>query len=151
MSKILAILALLLPLTTIGQLDSIKSKLSYYGDFRFRIEQDWNSRKSDGSLRDDRSRLRYRLRSGVVYHHNERISFGLRTGNPIKQQDPQLTLGDVSKEFGTLLIGLERAYFEAKWNVLDLRLGKMDFLFKRTTNYFGVIMYIQKECIWARN
>ena len=53
--------------TIAAQTDSILSKLSFNGDFRFRVEQDWNSKKSDGTFRDDRTRLRYRLRAGVEY------------------------------------------------------------------------------------
>ena len=54
-------------------------------------------------MRDDRSRLRYRLRFGFEYQLTPWSSFGarIRTGLPTKQQDPQLTLGDGFKEFST--------------------------------------------------
>ena len=108
----LAILIAILPILLFAQIDTTKSKLSLDGDFRFRIEQDWNSKNSDGSFRDDRTRLRYRLRFGV-HRQGEwyKTGFRLRTGNPRKQQDPQLTLGEGFKEFGTLPIALEKAYF----------------------------------------
>ena len=100
----------------VSQNDSLPSKLKFNGDFRFRVEQDWNSRTSDGSYREDRSRLRYRLRAGATYKDKwYEVGLRIRTGNPKKQQDPQLTLGDGSKEFGTLPIGLEKAYFQAHW------------------------------------
>ena len=121
-----------------AQLDSIKSRFSYNLDFRFRLEQDWNSRKSDGTFRDDRTRLRYRLRAGVVYKHNQWASIGaqLRTGDQRKQQDPQLTLGDGLKEFGTLPIGFEKIYFRAQWNQFDIWAGKNTYPFKKNNELF---------------
>jgi len=41
-------------------------KLTFTGDFRFRIEQDWNSRKSDATYGDIRSRLGNRFRFGMI-------------------------------------------------------------------------------------
>ena len=70
------------PLSSLAQENK---KLKFGADFRFRIEEDWNSRKPDGSYRDDRTRLRYRLRAGFDYQYNEWASFGarLRTGFPL--------------------------------------------------------------------
>jgi len=70
-----------------GQSDSLASSLNFESDFRFRIEQDWNARKSDGSYRDDRSRLRYRFRFGFKYSKATMGSFvaRVRTGLPNKQ------------------------------------------------------------------
>ncbi|NND94132.1 MAG: hypothetical protein HKN45_04655, partial [Flavobacteriales bacterium] len=118
------------------------SQFKFEGDFRFRIEEDWNSRKSDGTMRDDRTRLRYRVRSGVTYEHDERISVGLRlrTGFFQKQQDPQLTLGDGFKEFGTLPFGLEKAYFQFEQNGYSFWLGKNSFPFAK-----------QNELFWSDN
>lgn len=138
---------LLIPLLTFslslsGQIDSLKSKLKFSGDFRFRVEQDWDSRKSNGEFRNDRSRLRYRIRAGLVYNHSSKTLIGirLRTGNPRKQQDPQLTLGDAFNEFGTLPIALEKAYFQTEWNNFQLWLGKNSFPFKK-----------QNELFWSDN
>ncbi len=125
-----------------GQIDSLKTKLSFGGDFRFRIEQDWDSRKSDGSYRDDRTRLRYRARFGVTYEYKDWFSSGvrLRTGDPMKQQDPQLTLGEGFEEFGTLPIGFEKAYanFSHKW--FSAWIGKNTFPFEK-----------QNELFWSDN
>lgn len=125
-----------------AQTDSTGSKFTFDGDFRFRLEEDWNSRKPDGSIREDRSRLRYRLRAGVLYQHNDRTAVGarLRTGNPRKQQDPQLTLGDALNEFGTLPIALEKAYFQTGWKQFDIWMGKNTFPFKK-----------QNELFWSDN
>ncbi len=133
---------LIAPIVLTAQSDSIPSKFQVSGDFRFRAEQDWNSRKSDGTFREDRSRLRYRGRIGLVYQHNPRTSVGLRlrTGDPRKQQDPQLTLGDSFKEFGTLPIALEKAYFETELKRFNIWLGKNTFPFKK-----------QNELFWSDN
>jgi hypothetical protein len=123
-------------------MDSIKSKLNFSGDFRFRVEHDWSSRKSNGDFRTDRSRLRYRVRAGLEYQHSSRTLVGvrLRTGNPRKQQDPQLTLGDGFNEFGTLPIALEKAYFQTELSNYKIWLGKNSFPFKK-----------QNELFWSDN
>ena len=136
-TKTLLFVLLIIPITVTAQIDSILSKLSFTGDFRFRVEQDWDSRKSDGSFRDDRTRLRYRIRLGAQYKDKwYKTGFRLRTGNPIKQQDPQLTLGDGSKEFGTLPIGFEKAYFHGDWDNFGFGLGKTDFPFEKSNELF---------------
>jgi ABC-type phosphate transport system substrate-binding protein len=83
--------------------------LQLYGDFRFRGELDWSSRRPDGTFRTDRTRLRYRLRFGFAYALNDHISFGarFRTGDPKDQQSPHVTLGS---EFETPSIKLDKAY-----------------------------------------
>ncbi|MBT8272171.1 MAG: putative porin [Bacteroidia bacterium] len=106
-------------------------------DFRFRVEQDWNSRKSDGSFREDRSRLRYRLRAGATYSAKwYEAGFRIRTGDPNKQQDPQLTLGDGFKEFGTLPIGIEKAYFKGNWKTFSFWIGKNTFPYVKSNELF---------------
>jgi len=134
------IFILLFPASLMAQTDTIPSisKLSFTSDFRFRIEQDWDSRKTDGSYRDDRTRLRYRLRAGFNYNHNHWASFGarIRTGNPKKQQDPQLTLGDGFKEFGTLPLGFEKIFFKAEYNGFVIWGGKNTFPFQKNNELF---------------
>lgn len=138
MKRLLLILTLILiPAGTTAQIDSLKQRLSFEADFRFRVEQDWNSRKSDDTYRDDRTRLRYRLRAGTKYKAKwYEVGFRIRTGNPRKQQDPQLTLGDGNKEFGTLPIGIEKAYFQGKWNTFRFWVGKNTFPFEKNNELF---------------
>jgi len=138
LKKLIFILTILIvPITITAQIDSLKSRLTFDADFRFRIEQDWDSKKTDGSFREDRTRLRYRLRAGVKYRAKwYEVGFRLRTGNPRKQQDPQLTLGDGFKEFGTLPIGLEKAYFLGKWNTFYFWIGKNTFPFEKNNELF---------------
>ena len=122
-----------------GQNDSVQQpKLSFTGDFRFRAEQDWDSKKSDGNYRDDRTRLRYRLRFGFNYTLNNWASFGarIRTGDPIKQQDPHLTLGTGSKEFGTVPVSFEKLFFKAKHKGLTFWAGKNSYPFYKNNELF---------------
>lgn len=113
-----------------------------YGDFRFRIEHDWNSLKSDATFREDRSRLRYRGRMGLKYTGIDNFVLGarMRTGDPKKQQDPQLTLGDNFAEFNTLPVGLELLFAEFKNNSFSAWVGKNSFPFKK-----------QNELFWSDN
>lgn len=124
----------------LGQ-DSIP-KLKFNGDFRFRIEPDWDSRKSDGSFREDRTRLRYRARFGMAYQHQEWLSLGMRirTGLQNKQQDPQLTLGDGFNEFGTLPIAFEKIYALFDFKNFSAWVGKNTFPFQK-----------QNELFWSDN
>lgn len=135
-------LLLAAPAVLSAQQSDQKSRITFSGDFRFRIEHDWDSRRPDGTYRDDRTRLRYRVRAGIEYQHNERASAGirLRTGDPTKQQDPQLTLGEGFREFSMLPIGLEKAYF--MWDSKSIRfwLGKNTFPYEK-----------QQELFWSDN
>ncbi len=125
-----------------AQTEDNDSKLTFTGDFRFRAEPDWNSRKADGTYRENRMRLRYRVRFGAAYEYNEHFSLGIRirTGNPIKQQDPQLTLGNTDGEFGTLPLGFEKIYLKGEFSGFEFWLGKNDFPFKK-----------QNELFWSDN
>ncbi len=142
--KVLTLFCLLLFTAWIyGQSEGSKSlKLHFTGDFRFRIEQDWNSRKGDGSYRDDRSRLRYRARFGMKYQYNDWASFGfrIRTGYREKQQDSQLTLGDGFGEFATIPIGFEKLFFRVDYQWFEAWIGKNTFPFEK-----------QDELFWSDN
>jgi hypothetical protein len=122
--------------------EPIQRKLAFNADFRFRIEEDWKSKKSDGSYRDDRTRLRYRLRAGFNYKLSHWSGFGarIRTGLPNKQQDPQITIGDGFAEFNTIPIGFEKLYFKAEQKGYAFWLGKNTFPF-----------FKQHELFWSDN
>lgn len=138
MKKIITLVFLVLFTASLyAQIDSLVNKFSFNADFRFRVEQDWRSQKSDGSFREDRTRFRYRWRAGVTYADSwYSMGFRLRTGNPKKQQDPQLTLGEGFKEFGTLPIGLEKTYFQGRKNNVTFWLGKNTFPFEKNNELF---------------
>ncbi len=120
-----------------AQVDSLFSNVELAFDYRFRIEQDWNSTNASGGMRDDRTRLRYRLRFGAMYDKDE-YSFGMRirTGDPNKQQDPQLTIGKGLKEFGTLPIGFEKVFFQYEKNGGLFWLGKNTYPFTKNNESF---------------
>ena len=136
------LLFLFLPAVFLCQNDTVPKKLTFTGDFRFRVEPDWDSRKSDGTYRDDRTRLRYRLRFGANYTFNSWASMGVRvrTGLAKKQQDPQLTLGDSFNEGATLPIGLEKAFVQFEFEWFKTWLGKNTFPFEK-----------QNELFWSDN
>lgn len=121
-----------------SQENSKQKKLNFNADLRLRAEQDWNSRKSDGSYREDRFRLRFRVRAGLKYKPNDWGSFGVRfrTGYPEKQQDPHLTIGDGYHEFESVPIGLDKLYFAVHKKWLDGWLGRNTFPFEKSNELF---------------
>ena len=120
------------------QADTTQNPLSIFGDFRFRIEQDWDSRKPDGTYRDDRTRFRLRARVGLEYQINHWIAIGsrIRTGNIQDQQGPHLTLGGNGGEFGLYQIGFEKAYVRMQGKRLTGQFGKYSFPFEKQNEIF---------------
>ena len=94
--------------------DSVDTRLHFNGDFRFRVEYDWDSRKGDGSYRNDRTRLRYRFRLGLDKKLDSHFSLGarIRTGTINDQQGPHLTIGGNSGEFGINQLGFEKIFLK---------------------------------------
>ena len=127
-----------IPLIVQAEKNPDSLKLKFTGEFLFRFEQDWNSRKSDGTFRTDRSRWRYRGRIGMVFNYNPviNIGLGLRTGKLNKQQDPQITIGDASGEFSNIPISFEKLYFQYKTEKFDLWLGKNTWPFRKLNELF---------------
>lgn len=121
--------------------DSVDTSLKIGGDYRFRVEHDWSSRKSNGTFRNDRSRLRYRLRFGISKNLNRhfKIDARIRTGNLNDQQGPHVTLGKTS-EFGLTSIGFEKANIQYKKDNLWAWIGKNSFPFWK-----------QHELLWNDN
>ncbi|MCS3904084.1 hypothetical protein J2T55_002117 [Methylohalomonas lacus] len=73
-------------------------KLSLFGDLRGRFETDFDSRNESGAQRDDRNRLRYRIRLGLRHEPTEhwRLQFRARTSREASQQSSALTIKDLS-------------------------------------------------------
>jgi len=67
-----------------------------FGDFRVRMEQDWDSLHGDGTKRDDRLRLRVRVRAGFEARINDNWSatVAARSGPDLSQQSPHITIVD---------------------------------------------------------
>lgn len=127
----LALAATLTAQTDSAALAQGPQRLQLGGDFRFRVEQDWNSRKADGTLRPDRFRMRYRFRLGVSKQLDRNFSVAgrLRTGHPQDQQGPHLTLGGNGGEFSLLSIGLEKAFVRYDNECFWAWAGKNDYPF----------------------
>lgn len=138
--SILLILTILLMSSTIwGQKDSTDfKKLDFTGDFRFRVEHDWNSMSANGTMRDDRSRLRYRFRFGLNYSINKTSSFGarVRSGNINDQQGPHVTLGGGKGEFGLVQVGFEKLFYQYKNKKLTGWVGKNSIPLKKLNELF---------------
>ena len=76
--------------------DGSSRGLEFSGDLRLRLEQDWDSRKGDDTKRDDRLRLRFRLRAGFNYVFDDRWStrVSIRSGKDESQQSSHITIKD---------------------------------------------------------
>ena len=127
MHKLIFVLLMTFCQIAIGQIDSTKYKnLSLTSDFRFRIEQDWNSQNQNGIQRDNRGRLRYRFRFGLKYSLDKHSSFGgrIRSGNINDQQGPHVTLGGNQGEFELVKIGLEKLFYQYENKNFTAWIGK---------------------------
>ena len=115
-----------------------QKKLNFKADLRLRTEQDWNSRKSDGTYRDDRFRLRFRVRAQLEYKPNDWASFGIRfrTGYTEKQQDPHLTMGDGYPEFESVPIGFDKLFLKIQKKWFTGWLGRNTFPFEKSNELF---------------
>lgn len=124
--------------TLISQEQLKQKKLKFSADAKYRFEQDWNSRKSDGTYRDDRFRMRFRVRAGLNYSPNDWASFGIRfrTGYYEKQQDPNLTIGDGYHEFESVPIGMDKLFFRVRHKSFDGWLGRNTFPFEKQNELF---------------
>ena len=67
-----------------------------FGDFRVRMEQDWDSLQGDGTKRDDRLRMRIRVRAGFEADIGDGWSatVAARSGPDLGQQSPHITIVD---------------------------------------------------------
>ncbi len=113
-----------------------KNKLKLYGDIRLRAEQDWNSRNFNGSFRDDRFRIRYRLRFGLTYNWTKNISMGarLRSGVAESLQSPHNNFGH--REFTGIPINLDKVFLSGKHDKFWWWAGKNSFPFWKQNELF---------------
>ena len=117
-----------------AQADSITTPFSFESDFRFRVEQDRKNRTSESMYLPNRMRYRYRARFGVTYQYQWlNVGLRIRTGNPDKQQDPQLTIGD---SFEDIPIVTEKAYMQGQWDDFSVWLGQNTFPFEKNNELF---------------
>lgn len=86
-------------------------------DVRFRLEDDFDSRRADGTMRDDRLRARLRARVGFVFEPGGIVSMGLRirSGSDASHQSPHITILDLDgNDTGDADFNLDRWYVRAK-------------------------------------
>jgi len=118
----------------------------FFGDFRNRIESDWNSHRPDGSLRDDRDRYRIRARVGVEWTPAEHwlLRVRTRTGSHFSQQSPHLTLydfdGGPEDEFDVVF---DQWFVQGTFDQLAFWAGRNDFPFFYATE--------SQEMMWHKD
>lgn len=99
-----------------GEAAGVADPWTLAGDFRFRLEQDYDSQTAAGVERSDRGRTRIRARLGVQYR-DETFEFGVRarTGSNDSQQSPHFTIADFDgNDRGDADVGLDRWYLGAR-------------------------------------
>ena len=101
-----------------AQADIFKTdQFRLYGDFRLRLESDWDSQNSSGTDREDRDRARIRARLGLQYDPSEHFSFGfrVRTGSDDSHQSPHITIVDFEgNDTGDSDLNADKWYLKAK-------------------------------------
>ena len=122
----------LLPAGSLGAANT--DKLSMSGDLRLRIESDWDSARSNGTKRDDRTRARIRARFGVACEASKRVSFvaRLRTGSNESQQSPHITIADFDgNSKGDTDLNLDTWYVQYQTDNAGIWLGRKNLPFWR--------------------
>lgn len=76
--------------------DDEEDRITFFGDFRIRLENDWDSRRADGTTRDDRGRARVRVRLGLRAAINDDLTFvtRARTAPTANHQSSNITVID---------------------------------------------------------
>jgi Putative porin len=110
-------------------------KLKILADVRVRGESDWDSKKSDGTFRDDRDRMRYRLRFGFNYKWSNSVKFGgrIRSGDQRDQQSPHNTFGS---EMDPGSFSIDKVFIQGQHELLWWSLGKNSFSFWKQNELF---------------
>lgn len=144
MYKIIFLIGIIIPFGLTAQIshDSIDTRIQLDGLFVLRTEFDWNSIKSNGEFRNDRSRLRVRVHIGLKKQLNKnfQVGLGVRTGSLNNQQSPFITLGGSKSEFGLFPIGLEKAFVRYESPVFLFLAGKFKYPF-----------FKQNDLMWSGN
>lgn len=115
------------------------SDFDWYGDFRVRLEADWDSHRDNGIERDDRVRARIRLRGGVKYKPSKRWEFGarIRTGADDNQQSGHITIKDFSgNRKGDSDVNFDKWYAKYKMSAGSFWVGRNSYPFWRPNNLF---------------
>lgn len=95
----------------------VSDRLTLSGDFRLRAETDWDSQDAAGVEREDRTRIRVRLRAGARYEIGEhwRVEARLRSGAEASHQSPHVTILDLDgNDTGDASFDLDRWYVHGR-------------------------------------
>ncbi len=114
-------------------------KVKMYGDFRFRLESDWDSQRADGSERDDRDRARIRARLGFTVNPGDNTEFGVRfrTGSDDSHQSPHITIIDFDdNDTGDAHVNLDKWYLKRKGGMVSGWVGRNGFPFWKQNELF---------------
>ncbi len=115
------------------------SRPSWSGDFRLRLEQDWDSQRADGTERADRLRARVRARLGMQWEATPRLTFGLRlrSGAEASHQSPHVTVLDFdNNDTGSADFSFDRWYLEARGDHTWGWAGRNGFPFWKQNEFF---------------
>ncbi len=142
--QILACLAIIgtflfAPLTTSLAAMVKNDKFKVYGDFRTRLESDWDSQKAGGEKRKNRTRLRIRARAGFEYYPNEYFTYGLRirTGAEDSHQSPHITVLDFNdNDTGDADFNFDKWFLKGKIAGLSAWVGKNSLPFWKQNEMF---------------
>ncbi|MDM8559460.1 putative porin [Candidatus Parabeggiatoa sp. HSG14] len=99
--------------------NTVQADISLSGDFRFRLEADWDSHKTNGSEREDRNRARIRARVNLNYDHEDWLAVGarLRSGSDDNHVSPHITIVDFDdNNTGDAHFNLDKWFFKVKNN-----------------------------------
>jgi len=110
-----------------------------FGDFRIRLEQDWDSRQGDGTQRDDRLRLRIRVRGGLDLNFADQWSarVQLRSGRHDSQQSPHITIYDFDGgDSGPYQFDFDYWYVSYKTGGLEVWAGRNELSFFHQDDLF---------------
>jgi hypothetical protein len=110
-----------------------------FGDFRTRLETDWNSRRGDGSERDDRGRLRVRARVGAKFRITDGLLAQLRvaSGSDDNQQSTNITIVDFNdNDTGDAHFNLDRYFLKKTLGHGHVWVGKNTLPFWRQNGVF---------------
>ena len=117
-----------------------RSMFDIYGDFRFRVEQDWDSERSSGRDRFDRGRLRVRGRLGLKIKPHQAIELNarVRSGSNDSQQSPHITIWDWdNNSHGDADFNFDKWYGKAKNDTFWVWVGRN-----------GLPIWKQNELLW---
>ncbi len=113
--------------------------LRIFADLRARLESDFDSQTATGSSRDDRTRLRVRVRLGMRYDPTEYLSLGIRvrSGSDDSQQSPHITVLDFDdNDTGDSDFNLDQWFLKGDWKHGWVWIGRNSFPFWKQNELF---------------